>query len=381
MIYLNNAATSFPKPREVNEAVVSHLAAEPFHAGRAGFEQQAEDMVWACRQGLADLFGVEDPAHIVLTSGATESLNLALFGSDLRGHVVTTATEHNSVLRPLNRLKEQRGVELTVVACDDNGRVPPSAIEQAIRPDTCALVVNHSSNVTGTVQDLEAFGQVAQRHNALFVVDASQSAGVVPIDVGSCHIDLLAFAGHKSLWGIPGIGGLYVREALSLEPLMVGGTGVRSDLPDQPRDMPMYYEAGTQNMPGIAALHAGVNFVLQHGVGEMGRRRREHVECLVPELERIPGVGIHARDAALEYGGMLSFNIEGISPEDVGYMLESCFGIMVRTGLHCAPLIHKALGSFPHGSVRVSPSYFTTDEDIDQFVDAVQAVTALECVV
>jgi cysteine desulfurase / selenocysteine lyase len=381
MVYLNNAASSFPKPPEVNEAVGSYLATEPFHAGRAGFERQAEDMVWACRQGLADLFGVEDPTHIVLTSGATESLNLALFGSDLRGHVVTTAIEHNSVLRPLNRLKEQRGVELTVVACDDNGRVPPSAIEQAIRPDTCALVVNHSSNVTGTVQDLQALGRIAQQHSVLFVVDASQSAGVVPIDVESGHIDLLAFAGHKSLWGIPGIGGLYVREALSLDPLIVGGTGIRSDLLRQPREMPMYYEAGTQNMLGIAALHAGVDFVLQHGVEDIGQRRREHVERLVAELEPIPGVGLHARDAALEYGGMLSFNIEGVSPEDAGYMFESCFGITVRTGLHCAPLIHEALGSFPHGSIRVSPSYFTTDEDIDHLVDAVHAVADVECTV
>jgi cysteine desulfurase family protein len=381
MIYLNNAATSFPKPREVNDAVVSYLATEPCHAGRAGFERQAEDKLWACRQGLADLFGIEDPAHIVFTSGATESLNLALRGSDLRGHVVTTAIEHNSVLRPLNRLKEEEGLELTVVACDDNGRVTPNAIERAIRPNTCALVVNHSSNVTGTVLDLEALGQVAQQYGLLFVVDASQSAGVVPIDAESSHIDLLAFAGHKSLWGVPGIGGLYVREALSLDPLVVGGTGVRSDLPSQPREMPLYYEAGTQNTLGITALLAGVNFVLQHGIEDIARRRQQHVERMVDELERVPGVLIYARDAALEHGATLSFNIEGVSPEDAGYMLDSCFGIMVRTGLHCAPLIHEALGTFPRGSVRVSPSYFTTDDDIDRLVDAVRAVAEVECAV
>ena len=374
MIYLNNAATSYPKPREVHEAIASYLAREPFHAGRVGFERQREDAVWICRQRLATLFGVEDPTHIVFTSGATESLNLALLGSNLKGHVVTTAVEHNSVLRPLQRLRHEQGLELTVVDCDANGQVAPSDIARAIRPDTGAVVVNHGSNVTGAVLDLEAVGRIARQHAVLFVVDASQSAGVEPIDVKTQSIDLLAFAGHKSLYGVPGIGGLYIRDALSLRPLKVGGTGIRSDLLDQPRQMPLYYEAGTANMPGIVALSAGVNFVLQEGIDAIARRKRRHVERLVAELATIPGVVLYAPDVARASAGMLSFNLEGINPEEAGYMLEESFGIVARTGLHCAPLIHQALGSFPAGSIRVSPSCFTTSGDIDRLIEAVKAM-------
>lgn len=380
MIYLNNAATSFPKPRAVREAIASYLASEPFHAGRAGFERQIEDAVGTCRSRLASLFGVEDPAHIVFTSGATESLNLALAGSNLSGHVVTTAIEHNSVLRPLHRLRQEQGIELTVVDCDANGYVAPAEIARAIRSNTSAIVVNHCSNVTGAVLDLEVIGQIARRHNTLFVVDASQSAGTEPIDVEKQGIDLLAFAGHKSLYGIPGIGGLYVREALSLRPLKVGGTGVRSDLIEQPREMPMYYEAGTANMLGIVALSAAAEFVLHEGIDTIRRSKRQHVERLAAAFARIPGVTLYAPGVAQRYAGLLSFNIDGLGPDEAGYVLEESFGIMVRAGLHCAPLIHKALGSFPAGSVRVSPSYFTTNDDIDRLIEAVKAMAQAGCV-
>jgi cysteine desulfurase family protein len=302
-----------------------------------------------------------------------------LLGADLKGHVVTTALEHNSVLRPLQRLRHERGLELSVVDSDANGRVLPGDIERALRPDTSAIVVNHCSNVTGTVLALEAIGQVARRHGVLFVVDAAQSAGVEPIDVNKQQIDMLAFAGHKSLCGVPGIGGLYLRQALSLRPLTVGGTGVRSDLLEQPREMPLYYEAGTANMLGIVALDAGVRFVLEEGVETIRRAKRRHIERLVEGLAKTPGVVLHAPDVARSYGTVLSFNIEGLSPEDAGYMLENSFGIALRTGLHCAPLIHQALGSFPAGSLRVSPSYFTTSDEIDCLVEAVQAMARVEC--
>ncbi len=379
MIYLNNAATSYPKPSEVNEAITSYLATEPFDVGRVGFEREREDIVWACRQRLATLFGVEDPTHIVFTSGATESLNLALLGSNLNGHIVTTAIEHNSVLRPLQRLQSEQGIELTVVDCDTNGYVTPGDIEQAIRPDTSAIVVNHCSNVTGAVLDLETIGRMARQHDVLFVVDASQSAGAEPIDVQRQSIDLLAFTGHKSLYGIPGTGGLYMHQAMSLRPLKVGGTGVRSDLPHQPREMPLYYEAGTMNLLGITALHAGVDYVLRQGVQVIGSKKKQQLERLRAELSKIPGIVLCAPEMTSTHTGVLSFNLDGISPEEVGYVLEHSFGILVRAGLHCAPLIHKALGSYPAGSVRVSLSYFTTDDEIDQFVAAVKAMANVEC--
>ncbi|HSV98989.1 MAG TPA: aminotransferase class V-fold PLP-dependent enzyme [Sedimentisphaerales bacterium] len=379
MIYLNNAATSFPKPPEVHRAVAECLHSEPFHADRVGFDRSAHNVIRGCRENLARLFQASDPDSIVLTSGATESLNLALFGSCLRGHVVTTAIEHNSVLRPLRRLEKAGRIRKTVVSCDANGWVAPVDIAAAIRPDTCAIVVNHCSNVTGQAQDLAAIASVASERGAVLIVDASQSAGIVEIDLSDWRIDLLAFAGHKSLYGLPGVGGLYIREPLSLEPLKVGGTGVRSDLADQPREMPMYYEAGTPNTPGIAALDAGVRFVLDHGVGEIRRQVRRLVGRLAAELATIPEVRLYAPDAARDSACMLSFNIEGLDPEEAGYLLDQSFGMAIRSGLHCAPLIHRPLGSAPGGSIRVSPSYFTTDREIDQFLDAVKALVAHGC--
>jgi selenocysteine lyase/cysteine desulfurase len=262
---------------------------------------------------------------------------------------------------------------LTIVDSDDNGYVAPEAIDRAVRTETSAIVVNHCSNVTGATLDLDSIGLIAHEHGAMFIVDASQSAGLVPIDVERQQIDLLAFAGHKSLYGLPGIGGLYMREALSLRPLKVGGTGVRSDLLNQPREMPLYYEAGTANMLGIAALSAGVDFVLREGLASIRQKRTERIERLVAGLSSIPDVVVHASDAASRGAGILSFNVDGVSPEEVAYVLEQSFGIVVRSGLHCAPLIHEALGTYPAGSVRVSPSCFTTTGEIDRLVEAVEA--------
>ncbi|MBN1435697.1 MAG: aminotransferase class V-fold PLP-dependent enzyme [Sedimentisphaerales bacterium] len=375
MIYLNNAASSFPKPKGVIEAADTNLKTPPFHSGRVGFELQSEDTIELCRQNLARLFNVDNPQSIVFTSGATESLNLAIKGARLEGgHVITTAIEHNSILRPLTTLKEVGLIELTIVDCDSNGYVNPQSIADQIRDETKAIIVNHCSNVTGTALDLKAISDIARAAGVLFIVDASQSAGVIPIDLSSCAIDLLAFAGHKSLYGIPGIGGLYITEKmqLELEPLKVGGTGIRSDLLTQPKEMPLYYEAGTLNTTAIAALNAGVEYVLSTGVENIYNARKNLCGRILTQFAQMQQIVVYGNKNPNESTGLLSFNIKDMPPADTGYILENSFDIIIRSGLHCAPLIHKALGSYPQGSIRVSPSVFNTDQEIECFIDAIE---------
>lgn len=375
MIYLNNAATSFPKPKAVLEAVTKILSNVPFHASRVGVDIQQEDIIFACRQKLAQLFNAPNPNQIVFTSGSTESLNLAIRGLNLKDqHVITTAIEHNSVLRPLKRLESQGKIRLSIVDCNSCGSVNPNDISEAIQKDTTLIAINHCSNVTGEVQDIKTISEIAHHNEIIFLVDASQSAGCYPIDVQESHIDLLAFTGHKSLYGIQGIGGLYIREGLDLEPLSVGGTGTRSDLLTQPEGMPIHYEAGTQNLPGIASLNAGANFILETGMDNIKRKKQKLFVKMMTELKEIPEIKIYGREDAAQRVPIFCFNINGFEPSDLGYILRNSFHIIVRSGLHCAPLIHKALGSYPNGSVRVSPSYFTTVDEIDQFIQAVKQI-------
>ena len=370
-IYLNNAATGFPKPPGVVRAVTDCLRSVPIHHARSGIDSEEVDVVSACRRRLATFFGVSEPERIIFTSGATESLNLAIFGSDLEGkHVVTTAVEHNSVLRPLKTLERDGRIALSIAPCDQSGTVLRENIEALLRPDTAIIVVNHCSNVTGAINDIARIGRLARERNIPFVVDAAQSAGVVPIDVERMHIDFLAFTGHKGLHGIRGIGGAYIGPSLRLRPLKVGGTGIRSDYLYQPEELPIYYEAGTLNIPGIVSLHAGVEFLEARGIDAI----RAHKECccerLRSRLQEPACVRFYPTDST-KSSTLLSFNIEGMEPADVGYILENSFGISVRSGLQCAPLIHQHLGTFPRGSIRVSPSFATTNEEIDACAEAV----------
>lgn len=378
MIYLNNAATSFPKPPCVVEAVTSALERTPYHHARAGFEHGTCDVLADCRKRLCELFHAEDHHRMVFTSGATESLNLAIGGLELRGkHVVTTAVEHNSVLRPLKTLERDHAVDLTIVDCDEFGFVPPDNIAKALRNDTAAVIVNHCSNVTGAVNDLHAIGDMTTERGVPLIVDASQSAGVLDIDVQAMHIDILVFTGHKSLYGMQGIGGAYVGGNIQLRPLIVGGTGVRSDYLFQPEDMPMFLEAGTQNIPGIVSLHRGVQFVLETGIDAIREHKIRLVRIMRDHLSRKKGVSLYPKNGCRQETVLFSFNVSGMGPDDVGYMLDQSFDITTRSGLHCAPLIHRHVGTFPHGSVRVSPSYFTTEEDAAAFNRAMDEICAL----
>ena len=333
-----------------------------------------EDRILSCRTRLARLFNADDPNRIIFTSGSTESLNLAFKGLELRdAHVIGTATEHNSVIRPLNHLNDEIGVTSEFVQCDRFGNVDPDEILKAIKPNTKMIVVNHVSNITGAVQDMQAIGKIAKDHGLLFMADVSQSAGSVPVDVKAWNADFVAFTAHKSLYGVQGTGGFYIREGLDIKPLKTGGTGSKSHVLYQPQEMPGYYEAGTPNVPGILALNAGLDWIERTGFSSIHLHKKKLYKKILEALSGYHGVNLYT-DPEKSSAGVISFNIGDMAPEEVSYMLESSFAIKVRSGLHCAPLIHKYLGTHPWGTVRMSHSYFTKEEDIDLFITAVKKI-------
>lgn len=377
-IYLNNAATSFPKPEQVLQAVYDNLGKPPFHHARTGYEQQVMDVVLECRKELADLFNAPVPERLIFSSGSTESLNLVLNGLPIDGkHVVTTSMEHNSVLRPLKTMEREGRISCSIINCDHNGLVHHEEIERAIQTNTGAVVVNHCSNVTGAINNLQEIGHITRQKGVFFIADVSQSAGVHDIDVQGMNIDILVFTGHKSLYGIQGVGGAYIGEGITLKPLKVGGTGVRSDYLFQPESLPMYYEAGTQNIPGIVSLYEGVKYIKAQGMDSIRKKKEELIEIMMHNSLKEEQIITYPQKDCEEKTTIFSFNIKGIDPDDVGYILENSFGIVVRAGLHCAPLIHKNIGTFPKGSVRISPSHFTTYSDIQVFNKAMDQIVQM----
>jgi cysteine desulfurase family protein len=375
-IYLNNSATSFPKPPQVLEAVAKLLVEPPLYSSRNSSLSSTQDLRNDCRQELAILFNAPYPEEIAFTSGATESLNLALKGLNLNGqHILTSSIEHNSVLRVLKTMEQDKLIRLTIIKSDSCGRITPSLIKENLQPDTLALVLNHCSNVTGTVNDLKEIGLLLKSKQVLFIVDASQSAGLYPIDIQSMSIDILAFTGHKALFGLQGIGGVYIKKGLAITPLKVGGTGSKSDLLYQPTDLPNYYEAGTANFTGIAALYEGTRFVRQIGVDFICKKIQSQITTIKKAFADYSDIKIY--NPRNQNSTILSFTIEGIDSSDIGYLLEQNFNIIVRTGLHCAPLIHSCIHAPSDGTVRVSPSFFTTDSDIDLFIKAAKEILLL----
>ncbi len=372
MIYFNNTATSWPKPPEVAKAVNDYLNAPPFHSARSGLDKEEGDIACSCRNKLCELFNAKRPDRFIFTSGSTEALNLAINGLDLNGgNVVSTKIEHNSVIRPLKHLELDGKIETKFVECDKFGYVAPELIEEAIDEETKAVVVNHCSNVTGAILDIEAISKIAHKNDIPIIVDASQSAGVVPIDIDNWEIDLFAFTGHKSLYAAQGIGGLYINEGVELKPLKVGGTGIQSEVLTQPEGFPIFYEAGTPNMPGIVSLNAGVGFVLERGVDNIRKHKAEMIKKITNELKDIPEINIHFSEDNNSLSNFC-FNIEKMVPEEVNYFLDSSYDIVIRSGLHCAPLLLDSLGVAPWGTVRASPSYFTKNEEIDKFIGAIK---------
>lgn len=372
-IYLDNAATSYPKPEAVYGAVMHAMREIGVSAGRGGHRRslEASRLLFAARESVAALFSIPDSSRVIFTHSATEALNLALHGVLLPGdHVITTTMEHNSLLRPLYVLRKQ-GVDVTIVAAGSDGRVDPVALRAALRPNTRMIAVGHVSNVCGAIQPLRQLAGVAREAGALFLLDAAQSAGSVPINVIELGIDLLAVPGHKGLLGPQGTGFLYVASGVALRPLLAGGTGSSSSAEDQPDIVPDGFEAGTHNLPGIAGLKAGVDFVREAGVAAIGRRERELTAAIAQRLAAIPAITLYGPADPLERAGVLSFTVDGMDSAALAFMLDRQFGIAVRAGLQCAPQAHRTLGTFPGGTVRVSPGWFTTPEEIAIFCNAV----------
>jgi cysteine desulfurase family protein len=380
VIYLDNAASSWPKPDETWQAMEHFMRSVGANPGRSGHRLSIEAgrIIIEAREALAELFGIDDPLRLVFSRNATESLNLAIYGMLQSGdHCITTSMEHNSVMRPLRAL-EKKGGELSVVPCSPRGELDPQEIEKAIKKNSRLIVMTHASNIVGTLMPVAEVGDIARTHDIPYCIDAAQTAGALPIDVGAMKIDLLAFTGHKSLYGPQGTGGLYIREGLEgkLEPLMRGGTGSRSESQQQPDFMPDKYESGTPNTVGIAGLGAGAHFCLAQAVAQIRAKEEGLTRILIEGLGSIPGVLVHGCGDAKRQVAICSFTIQDRSPSEITMELDEEYGIMSRPGLHCAPIAHQTIGTSPQGTVRLSASFFTTEEDILSAIEAVRIMAA-----
>jgi len=380
MIYLDNAATSWPKPPQVREAMIRFMEEIGANPGRSGHSLsiEAARIIYETREALSVLFHVKDSSRIVFTLNATESINLALKGLlKYRDHVITSSMEHNSVMRPLRDL-EKKGIELTVVPCFKDGTLDPREVEKKIQSATRMIVLNHASNVTGTLLPIREVGFIARKHNLFFLVDAAQTAGAYPIDVESDGIDLLVFTGHKSLYGPQGTGGLVIGQRINekeMTPLKQGGTGSRSEFEEQPDFLPDRFESGTPNGIGIAGLLAGVQFVLEKGVEQLRQKEMALIEKLIMGLEKIPQVKLYGPQNQGDRIATLSFNLTSLSPSNGALRLEKEFGILSRPGLHCAPAAHHTIGTFPEGTIRFGLGVFNTEEEIEAAIRAVSQIS------
>lgn len=379
MIYFDNAATTLQKPPCVARAVLEAMSTFG-NPGRGVHEpaMAASRAIYDARCALARLFHMGNPARIAFTANATQALNTAIKGILNPGdHVITTALEHNSVLRPLYELEEQ-GVELTILPADKQGRVAYDAFEAAIRDNTRAIVCTHGSNLTGNLLDIGKIGAIAKAHGLLLVVDASQTAGVIPIDVGKMNIDILCFTGHKGLLGPQGTGGLYVREGVAVRPLLTGGSGVQSHSKTHPIQMPTALEAGTLNAHGLAGLNAGVGYLLETGVDRIRQKELDLMWAFYEGVKKVPGITVYGDFFSRERCPIVSLNVRDYDSAQVSDALFCEFGIATRPGAHCAPLMHDALGTGNRGAVRFSFSHDNTMEEINFAISALQEVAQEE---
>lgn len=377
MIYLDNAATSWPKPEIVYQAMDKFLrerGGNPGH-GSHSIAAAAKQTIDEARMRVARFLNAPEVERIVFTMNCTHSLNMGLKGLLRPGdHVITSRLEHNSVVRPLRKL-ETLGVAVTRLAPSaETGVVSGEDLEQSITPRTKLIVMNHVSNVNGVIQPVEEYGAIARKHDVAFMVDAAQSAGHYAIDVQADNIDLLAFSAHKGTYGPPGVGVLYISERVNLETLCEGGTGVFSESDEQPETLPYKYESGTQNAMGICGLGAGIDYISTTGRENIADHEHALTNRLIEGLTHIPGVTLFGAKTAARQAAVLSFTISGYEPGEVGVILDQAFDIKVRSGLHCTPEAHRSIGTYPKGTVRVSPGYFNTPEEIDQTVQAVSAI-------
>jgi len=379
MIYLDNASTAWPKPPEVARAMADFLERSGGNPGRSAHRLSiaAAQIVYDARERIAEFFNAPDPVKIIFTHNATHAINIALRGLLRPGdHVVTTSIEHNAVMRPLRAL-EREGVRLTVVPCASDASLNPSDVQRAIEPGTRLVVINHASNVTGTLLPVEAVAAIAHAAGSLLLVDAAQSAGVVPIDVRAMGIDLLAFTGHKGLLGPTGTGGLVIGDMVdvaTMEPLTCGGTGSDSELEEQPEHLPDKFESGTPNGVGLAGLGAGVRFVVERSVEAIRARGIELTRMLVEGLQSIPGATVFGPADPSRRTAVVSFTLAGCHVSEIALRLDEEYGVLCRPGLHCAPAAHHTIGTSPEGTVRFAPGFSATTHDIHTALEATKKV-------
>jgi len=371
LIYLNNAATTWPKPPEVLVAA-SGVFSSPFYEHGRTSVQDARDYIGMARESVAAFFGVSQPEHIVFTSSATDSLNILIHGfarcHRQPFHAVTTDLEHNSVLRPLRTLEREGMCSLSIIRTT-GAHVKPAEIMDALRDDTALVAIGHGSNVLGSVQDIEAIGKLVRKTGAFFLVDGAQTAGQYPVEPGRLPVDAFVFTGHKSLFGLPGTGGFYLADPELVDPVRQGGTGVDSSGKYQPDEMPIKFETGTPNYSGIAALNAGTGFVSTKGVGTILSQSREMTSYLVTALGKIDGVRLYNSSPDIP---VVTFSVDGMESEDIGFILWKAYRVVVRTGLHCSPLIHERINT--GGGVRISLSCMNTMADCEGAVAAIEEI-------
>ena len=377
-IYLDNASTSFPKAPTVATAMSDYITNRGININRGSYAlaYDVEDIIYTTRQRLNTLFNGHDPSHVIFTQNVTMSLNIVIKGLLKAGdHVLVSSMEHNAVMRPLTQLLD-KDITFDTIPCDSTGYIQMESIEPLIRPNTVALIINHASNVCGTIQPLESIGPICKAHNLQFIVDTAQTAGVIPIDVKACHIDALCFTGHKGLLGPQGIGGIILTKemAQNLTPLIAGGTGSFSHLETMPTHMPDAFEAGTLNLPGIIGLNEGLAYIESQGMENIHKHELALTQSFLEGLQSIDGINIVGKKNIEDRPAVVSITIDGMDPASIAYELESNYHIMTRVGLHCAPRAHQTLGTYPEGTVRFSFGYANTHEDVESALSALHRI-------
>ena len=377
-IYLDNASTSFPKAPTVATAMSDYITNRGININRGSYAlaYDVEDIIYTTRQRLNTLFNGHDPSHVIFTQNVTMSLNMVIKGLLKAGdHVLVSSMEHNAVMRPLTQLLD-KGIAFDIIPCDKTGSIQLESMDSLIRPNTVAMIINHASNVCGTIQPLESIGSICKAHNLQFIVDAAQTAGVIPIDVKAYHIDALCFTGHKGLLGPQGIGGIILTKemAQTLIPLIAGGTGSFSHLETMPTHMPDAFEAGTLNLPGIMGLNEGLSYIESQGMENIHNHELGLTQAFLEGLQSIDGINIVGKQNIQTRTAVVSITIDGMDPANIAYELESTYHIMTRVGLHCAPRAHQTLGTYPEGTVRFSFGYANTLKDVESALSALQRI-------
>lgn len=377
-IYLDNASTSFPKAPTVATVMSDYITNRGININRGSYAlaYDVEDIIYTTRQRLHTLFNGHDPSHVIFTQNVTMSLNMVIKGLLKAGdHVLVSSMEHNAVMRPLTQLLD-KGITFDIISCDKTGSIQLESMDSLIRPNTVAMIINHASNVCGTIQPLESIGSICKAHNLQFIVDAAQTAGVIHIDVKACHIDALCFTGHKGLLGPQGIGGIILTKeiAQTLIPLIAGGTGSFSHLETMPTHMPDAFEAGTLNLPGIMGLNEGLSYIESQGMENIHNHELALTQAFLEGLQSIDGINIVGKQNIQDRTAVVSITIDGMDPANIAYELESTYHIMTRVGLHCAPRAHQTLGTYPEGTVRFSFGYANTHKDVESALSALHRI-------